>query len=123
MDVIKYGVIVLLLFAASCASPINSTNAKHHAISANEAEKRGDWTTARKEWAKALVNAQLAGAPTQELAVFNYEYGRALGVQCSWDEAEKYLLKAYELDLKTGGPAFMSLGRVMPPKIRSKVLR
>ena len=109
MNLIKYAVVVLLLFTAGCATAINATNVKHHAIAANDAGKAGDWTTARKEWAKALVNAQLAGAPAQQLAVLNYEYARALGVQCSWDEAEKYLLKAYELDLKTGGPGFMSL--------------
>jgi len=44
-----------------CASAINATNARHRAIAASEAGRAGDWTTARKEWAKALVNAQLAG--------------------------------------------------------------
>ena len=109
MILVKCGVIVLLAFAVTgCASAINETNARHHAYTANEASKAGDWTTARKQWAKALVNAQLAGAPTQQLAVLNYEYGRSLGVQCFWDEAEKYLLKAHELDLQTGGPEFMA---------------
>ncbi|MBA3031349.1 MAG: tetratricopeptide repeat protein [Desulfobacterium sp.] len=110
MNLFKDAVVVLLAFVVTgCASAINTTNAEHHATSANEAGKAGDWTTARKQWAQALVNAQLAGASAQQLAVINYEYGRALGVQCFWDEAENYLLKAYELDFKTSGPEFMSL--------------
>jgi tetratricopeptide (TPR) repeat protein len=43
------------------------------------------------------------------LAVFYYEYGRALGVTCFFDESETYLKKAYELDKKTNGPVYMSL--------------
>jgi tetratricopeptide (TPR) repeat protein len=110
MNLIRYAVVALLaLTLTGCASAINTKNANYHATAANEAGKAGDWATARKEWAKALVNAQLVGATAQQLAVFNYEYGRALGVLCFWDEAEKYLSKAYELDLDTGGPEFMSL--------------
>jgi len=110
MICLRHTIIVLVILAVTgCVSAINTTNARYHAVAATEAEKAGDWTVARKEWAKALVNAELAGSPVQQLAVFNYEYGRALGVQCFWDEAEKYLLKAYELDLQTGGPEYMSL--------------
>mgnify|MGYP001768248953 CR=1 FL=1 len=111
MKLISYLIAVLLmaLLVTSCASDISARNAKHHASAADAASKTGDWTTARKQWAQALVNAQLAGAPAQQLAVFNYEYGRVLGVLCFWDESEKYLLKAYQLDHETGGPEFMSL--------------
>ncbi len=101
--------LIIMLPATGCASDINARNAKQHAGAADAASKAGDWTTARKQWSQALVNAQLAGAAPQQLAVFNYEYGRALGVQCFWDESEKYLLKAYQIDHETGGPEFMSL--------------
>ncbi len=110
----------LLLPIASCANPINARNASLHAQVANEAGNSGDWDTARRHWAKALVNAQLAGSPTQQLAVFNYEYGRALGVTCFYDEAEKYLLKAFELDTQCGGPAFMSLAELAHLKYDQK---
>jgi tetratricopeptide (TPR) repeat protein len=92
-----------------CAGAINAKNASRHANAANAASKAGDWATARKQWAQALVDAQLAGASPRQLAVFNYEYGRALGVQCFWEESENYLQKAYELDSQSDGPEFMSL--------------
>jgi len=100
---------LLILGLLGCVSTINATNAGNHAKAAKNASDVGDWKTAREQWAKALMNAQLAGASDQQLSVFSYEYGRALGVQCYWDEAEKYLQKAYELDLKTAGPDYMSL--------------
>lgn len=99
----------LTMSVTGCASAINAKNANRHGNAANAASKAGDWTTARKQWAQALVNAEMAGMPAQQLAVFNYEYGRALGVQCFWKESENYLQKAYELDHQTAGPEFMSL--------------
>jgi tetratricopeptide (TPR) repeat protein len=99
----------LTISVTGCASAINAKNANRHGSAAYAASNAGDWTTARKQWAQALVNAQLAGKPAQQLAVFNYEYGRALGVQCYWKESETHLQKAYELDHQSGGPEFMSL--------------
>jgi tetratricopeptide (TPR) repeat protein len=101
--------ILIVSVSTGCVSAINATNARHHAEAANEAGKAGDWTTARTQWARALINAQLASAPAETLAVFNYEYGRALGVTCFYDESEKYLLKALRLDVQTSGPTYMSL--------------
>ncbi|QXE84910.1 hypothetical protein KP003_10870 [Geomonas nitrogeniifigens] len=99
----------LIMSVTGCASAINAKNSSRHGIAANAASKAGDWTTARKQWAQALVNAELADMPAQQLAVFNYEYGRALGVQCFWKESESHLQKAYDLDHQTAGPEFMSL--------------
>lgn len=90
-------------------SGINATNARHHAEAAKAASKAGDWNTARTQWAQALVNAQLVGASPDTLAVYNYEYGRALGVTSFYDESEKYLLRALDLDTQTKGPTYMSL--------------
>jgi tetratricopeptide (TPR) repeat protein len=101
--------VLVVLILTGCAGSINPQNAAKYANAANSAAKAGDWTTARGYWAKAVVNAELAGAPPQQLAVLNYEYGRSLGIQCFWDESEKYLLKAFDLDHQTGGPEFMSL--------------
>lgn len=99
----------LIMSVTGCANAINVKNTNSHGNAANAASKAGDWTTARKQWAQALVNAELAGMPAQQLAVFHYEYGRALGVQCFWKESESYLQRAYELDHQTAGPEFMSL--------------
>ncbi|MGB5488126.1 MAG: hypothetical protein WBN06_12095, partial [Lysobacterales bacterium] len=60
-------------------------------------------------FARAISNAELAGAPSKGLAVLWYEYGRSSGVICDWEEAENGLNKAFELDSKIGGPAYMSL--------------
>lgn len=111
MKLSKYWVTVLFiaLTVTSNVSAVHAASAREHARAANAAGKAGDWTNARKQWAQALENAQREGSPAKLLAVFNYEYGRALGVQCFWDEAEKHLLKAFELDQQTGGPAFISL--------------
>lgn len=101
--------VIALLVMTGCVGSINARNGARYANAANSAIKAGDWTAARRYWAKAVVNAELAGAPAQQRAVLNYEYGRSLGVQCYWEESEKYLLKALDLDHQTGGPEFMSL--------------
>jgi tetratricopeptide (TPR) repeat protein len=94
-------VLCFSLTMPACVSSINTLNANKYADAAFSATEAGDWDSARRYWARAVVNAELAKMPPQQFAVFNYEYGRALGVQCFFDEAERYLLKAYELDRQT----------------------
>jgi tetratricopeptide (TPR) repeat protein len=60
-------------------------------------------------FARAITNAELAGAPEKGLAVLWYEYGRSSGVICDWEESEKGLNMAFELDSRTGGPDYMAL--------------
>lgn len=104
---------VLLVWVLSgCASSINEHNANTYARSASLASKQGDWEAARKMWARAVVNASLAHADKRYLAVLNYEYARALGVTCFYDEARQYFEAAYALDRETGGPTFMSLAEL-----------
>jgi len=43
------------------------------------------------------------------IAVLSYEYGRYSGAICDWNEAEKGLSEAYDIDSQNGGPAYMSL--------------
>ena len=76
------------------------------AVSASQV---GDWDLSRRHWAKAVVNSKLAHEPEQKMAVLNYEYGRALGVTCFFDEAEKHLNLAYQQDVNTGGPSYNDL--------------
>lgn len=73
------------------------------------ASQNGDWDSSRRHWAKAVVNADLAGTPEAKMAALNYEYGRSLGVTCFFEESEKYLNLAYQQDSKTGGPAYNDL--------------
>ena len=104
-----FAMFFLMVCLVSCASDVNRKSAVIHAQAAQNAIENNDWDAARKSWSKAVVNSELAHEPDQKMAVFYYEYGRALGVTCFYDESEVYLKKAYELDKKTNGPVYMSL--------------
>lgn len=100
--------LMLVFFLAGCAAPINANNAQSYARNASLAAQQGDWDTARRMWAGAVVNASLAGADKRYQAVMNYEYARSLGVTCFYDLAQEYFDKAYALDKETNGPTYMS---------------
>ncbi len=103
------GIVLISLVLAACVRSINKKSSDHHAYTANAAQMKGDWDVARRHWAKALVNAQLGDEPIEKLAVLNYEYGRALGVTCFFEESEKYLQQAMKSDEQVSGPVYMSL--------------
>lgn len=65
---------------------------------------QGDWVDARQHLAQALASAQAEGTDPSSLATIYFEYGRALGAACSFDEAEQYLLRAMELEQQASGP-------------------
>ncbi|MCV2371370.1 hypothetical protein [Roseateles oligotrophus] len=93
--------ISLLVIACSvggCASNINIRNADAHAQSGYNAQRNGDWEVARRQFAQAVVNADLGKAEAGGKAMVNYEYGRSLGVTCFWDESEKYLLRSKQFE-------------------------
>lgn len=100
----------MLMFALSgCASTLNESNAHNYANAGFVAQQDGDWDMARRHWAKAAVNAQLAGMPDSQQAIAFHEYGRSCGVTCFFDQSEEYLLKSLALDKSSGGPIHMSL--------------
>lgn len=104
---------VVVLFG--CANAINSKTSQNYAQSGYQAIQAGDWKSARQQFGRAIVNAELGGEPPRQLAVLKYEYGRASGVVCEWDSAERALADALRLDTESGGPRFMSayeLGRM-----------
>ena len=92
-----------------CAAPINVRNAEVHAQAGYAAQQRGDWDAAMRQFAQAVVNADLGGAEPRGRAIVNYEYGRALGVSCRYSEAEKYLLRSKEFDEKQGRSPYLPL--------------
>jgi len=96
----------------ACAAPINRQSALNYAKAASLSNKSGDWDTARRQWARAVSNADLGKAEDSERAIYYYEYGRAAGVTCFFDIAEEYLNKSYALDAKIGGPAYLSLAEL-----------
>ncbi len=99
----------LALCLMSCASPINRKNAEIYTRQGAIAMANNDWQTARRAFARAVVNANLGKVAPSTRAVLNYEYGRSLGATCFFDDADYYLKQAHELDEQTGGPLYLSL--------------
>jgi len=101
-------IIISFLAISGCVNSINQRSEVNHARKAYSAQQRGDWDTARRHWAKSVVNANLANEPALNLAVLNYEYGRSLDVTCFFEKSEQYLKTANEIDERAGGPIHMS---------------
>jgi len=95
--------------AAGCAPAINEKVAGNHAQAGQVALARGDWDGARRAFARAATNAELANSDVRRRAVFHYEYGRALGATCYFAEAERELTLAHDLDRQGGQPLYLSL--------------
>lgn len=101
--------VVAVLITTGCASPVQQATSEHYTVTAMQAQARGDWDTARKSYARAVVNAEQARLPARRRAILTYEYGRALGVTCYFDLAEAELNTAYTLDKEAGQPLYLSL--------------
>ncbi|MEW8071014.1 MAG: tetratricopeptide repeat protein [Candidatus Thiodiazotropha sp.] len=106
---VKYLVLVFALTLSGCVSTLNERHAHKYANAAVAAEKAGNWDMSRRYWARAAVNARLAGMTEKQQAIAYYEYGRSCGVTCFYEESQKYLLKSLELDKASGGPVHMAL--------------
>lgn len=101
--------VVSLSLLSGCVSSINMRNAENHAQAGYSAQNRGDWKDAAREFAQAVVNADLGNADPEGKASVNYEYGRSLGVLCKYDEAAKYLLRGKQIQEKERIPAFLPI--------------
>ncbi len=104
--------IATLLFSGCVSAP--KSNSATIANAAAAAQKRGDWTAAARLWEEAIQKEngfwkpELSRAP-KILAIYYYELGRSLGVLRRYEEAEKNLLQALDLDEKSSGPIGMDL--------------
>ena len=105
----KTSLFILVVCLVGCASPINRKNAENYTRQGAIAIASNDWQTARRAFARAVVNADLGDVAPSTRAVLSYEYGRSLGATCFFDDAAYYLNQAYNLDNQTGGPLYMSL--------------
>lgn len=103
-----FTIFILCLMTYSCG-PSLSVGVRNHLNTAYKAEYNGAWSTAETHYGKALVQAESEEASENVLAILNYQYGRALGVTCSFKKSEHYLLKALELDEKNNGETFKDL--------------
>jgi hypothetical protein len=93
----------------SLAQDINGRNAANHEAAGRFAEHNGDWQTARLQYAQALTNARLAHAGADEEGRLSYEYGRVLGITCSYGLAEQMLQASLQLARQSGGPEYLPL--------------
>ena len=75
---------------------------------ATAAKTRGDWESVASQVAQAINHSDLpkAGALRSDV---HLEYGRAMGVLCQYDEAEKYLLLARDIAARAGISTFPAL--------------
>lgn len=105
----KVIVLLAVFMVGGCASAINERNAHNYANAAASALQAGDWESARRNWAKAATNAQLGGMSEKQLSIAYYEYGRASGATCHFEESENYLSKSLTLDQANNGPVHMPL--------------
>jgi len=94
----------LALFLTGCAGAINQKEAEIHFDAAQQYEFSGDYNSAREQYWKALVNANLAGADKGTISMLMYNFGRMTGFTCHLDEAEKYLQDSLELEKTVTGP-------------------
>ncbi len=101
------GVVVLLSLAGYAYA--NEKPISEYMRDGGAAQERGDWDEARRIYALAFSEGNLAQADPRFKAVLHYEYGRSLGVTCSFDEAERQLNLANDLDKHTGGVFYLSL--------------
>jgi tetratricopeptide (TPR) repeat protein len=108
MKLLLINLLFLLISTGCVSSAINHRSAHMHATSGHAAQQNGDWDSARRHWAKAVGNSQLANARKEQLSIAYYEYGRSLGATCFYDESEKYLKKSLNIDREMNGPVQMA---------------
>ncbi|WP_275761120.1 hypothetical protein [Ralstonia pseudosolanacearum] len=100
---------VLIPVLAGCVSAVSERVSANYTRLGAEAQEQGDWSAARRAYAKATLNADQAGLPADRRAIVHYEYGRSLGATCFFEQSERELHTAYELDQRAGHPVYLSL--------------
>ena len=99
----------LLVCISGCGNPINMKTAENYKNAGLHALDAGDWKSARMHFNRSWWNAKVGHADPRIVSELRYEYGRASGVVCEWDEAELALNESFEIDSKTNGPLWMPL--------------
>ena len=93
-----------ILLIAGCATSINKKNVETHYNAGKRFELNGDPQSAKDQYAKALVNAKLANGEPALISMLTYNYGRMLGHTCQYEESERTLREALEIEKGVTGP-------------------
>jgi tetratricopeptide (TPR) repeat protein len=101
--------ITFALMLTGCVTAINQHNADRHEVAGNAFYNQGDWVSARRQYAQAVVNSDLGRASANDKARVNYSYGRVLGIMCAYDKAEQYLRRSRELAGSGATSTYLSL--------------
>jgi tetratricopeptide (TPR) repeat protein len=102
-------VVTVLLMCPSLANAgfvknLNLKEAQIHFEAAQGFESQGDYVSARDHYLKAHNAAVLAKAEPSLLSMLAYNYGRMAGVTCDYEQAQKVLTEALEIEAKVTGP-------------------
>lgn len=107
--------ITMMLTLVGCAS-MSARSAQDDYVDvyryAYMALQEGKWLTYKKLMRIVIDKSTASGAPPEKRAIYWYEYGRASGVVCDWEDAEFALTVAANLDAKTGGPIYQPLNEL-----------
>lgn len=113
-----------VVFSVCLLSAMSGCGLKHQAEpSPSDTETAGTsedferWDAAMRKYSRQAQQAQLDGEDPATRASAFYRYGRAAGVRCYFEHAEQALLMAYELDVKSNGPAYMALTELFRLKL------
>ena len=94
-------IVILSLISASCANPLNVRTADRYFQQGKHLSSQGNWSEARVAYGRALTNVAWGNLPERSKALYSFNFGRASGVICDWENAEKYLEQAYNIYAKT----------------------
>lgn len=98
MHIQRFLFITIIVTLSGCVSDIHRKEANIHYEAALQFEFKKDFLSARDQYGKALVAARLAGADQAAISMLTYNYGRMVGYNCNYDEAEKLLIESVQLE-------------------------
>lgn len=79
----------IVLVLTGCTSSLNTKESAIHFQAAQHYEFTQDYTSAREQYWKALVNAKLAKADPYTISMLTYNFARMTGYTCHFDEEQK----------------------------------
>jgi tetratricopeptide (TPR) repeat protein len=94
-------IITALLISTSCVNPLNVITAERYYQNGTDLANQNKWGKARIAYGRALTNVEWGNLPDKTKALYSFNFGRASGVLCDWDNAEKYLEQALTIYSKT----------------------